>query len=104
MAGGQWWKKIATENGDHGTSIFDPFLGVSYERHLSPWLSVHSGIRYQPRSGLNISQSSAITQYSFGVEQITTQLKAQRIHYISLPLYLRVRLRGRHAMTFGANY
>lgn len=104
IGGGQLSRGTLGQDGRRSGFGADPLLGISYERQLGRRISIHSDLRYQPRSGLNSAQTSTSTLYDFGIEQITTRLTAKRIHYLSLPIYLKIKVGKRHYTTLGVNY
>ena len=91
-------------SGERPSVGIDPLFGISYGRKLSRWLSIHADVRYQPRSGLDYQQSSQSIRYGFGFERNSTSLEIDRIHYLNMPLYVRIHVLPRHYLSVGMSY
>ncbi len=78
--------------------------GVYYQRALSKRFDLGLSILYTSRGGLNTHKSFVNSNYGFGIESDVTIVSAQTLHYMSLPLTIRLNISQRSHIYLGAAY
>lgn len=83
-----------------------PSVSLRYTYLLTPRLSLYTGLGYQGRGGLGTDTLISRREFGFGVSGETIEITQQRLHQISVPIGVEVRLRSRHHLMLGlsANY
>lgn len=81
----------------------NPVIGIQYGYRLNSSLTVHTGISYRSRGGLNSDSTYNSVEYRFGLETDATTISPQKLHYAEVPLYLEARFGGRHYLQAGLN-
>lgn len=92
---------VAEYDGRKDDFSFNPLIGVVADLNLNRRYSVNAGIQYFSIKGTSRPFSSQVTVLDFVRETTTTSVATKKMHYISLPINVAMRLGHRTQLSAG---
>lgn len=103
MAGANFSQSFQSENSNGSSFGPNVFAGLSYKYILGTKLALNGNALYQYRDGINTEKQFGATSYSFGRTLDSTNVKANQLHYIEIPIYLDYLVGGQHSFLGGVS-
>lgn len=97
-AGISVWRDFSTHAGDVAT---DPFIRLSAERNFNRRWSMESGVEWTSISGPTAKFEQVYTTYDFNYINNITSVATNKLHYLTVPLLAKWRLKERMQLQAG---